>query len=115
MEPTTAPTPAQIAEQIAAWKTQHGDVKAISVTIAEGDVATAYLKPADRNVVAFGLTRMMKNQVVEAGEFVLKNCFLGGDSRLQLTGPAAQTKAQITAAIASASLLEMYEVEVKNE
>ena len=101
-------------EQIAAWKEQYGDIKAIEVTIAEGDVATAYLKPADRNVVAYGLTKTMSNKIVEAGEFVLKNCFVGGDERLKLSGAQADTKAQLTAAIAAATLLDMYDVEVKN-
>jgi hypothetical protein len=101
-------------EQIAAWKEQYGDIKAIEVTVAEGDVATAYLKSADRNVVAYGLTKTMSNKIVEAGEFVLKNCFVGGDERLKLIGAQAETKAQVTAAIAAASLLKMFEVEVKN-
>lgn len=101
-------------EQITAWKAQYGDIQAIEVTIAADDVAVAYLKPADRNVVAYGLTKSMKSQIVEAGEFVLKNCFVGGDERLKLTGPVAETKAQLTAAIAAATLLDMFEVEVKN-
>ena len=101
-------------EQINAWKQEHGDIKAIHVTMADGDVAVAYLKPADRNVVAYGLTKSMSNKIVEAGEFVLKNCFIGGDERLKLTGPTADTKPQLAAAIAAASLLEMLDVEVKN-
>ena len=88
-------------EEIEGWKSQYGEIKAIEVTIAEGDVATAYLKPADRNVVAYGLTRSMKSQIVEAGEFVLKNCYIGGDERLKITGPTAANKAQLTAAIAA--------------
>lgn len=105
----------EVNEQtLAAWKQEHGDIKAISVTIAPGDVATAYLKPADRNVVAYGLSKSMNSKIVEAGEFVLKNCFIGGDERLRITGAVASGKAQLTAAIAAASLLEMYEVEVKN-
>ena len=100
--------------QLEAWKQQYGDIKAIEVTIADGDVAVAYLKPADRNVVAYGLTKSIKSQIVEAGEFVLKNCYVGGDERLKLTGAVAENKAQLTAAIAAASLLEMFEVEVKN-
>ena len=101
-------------EQITAWKDQHGEIKSISVTVAPGDVATAYLKPADRNVVAFGVTKMASNKIVEAGEFVLKNCFVGGDERLKLTGPTAETAAQVAASIAASSLLKMLEVEVKN-
>ena len=101
-------------EEIAAWKDQYGELKAIEVTLPNGEVAVAYLKPADRNVVAYGLTKSLKSQVVEAGEFVLKNCFVGGDERLRLTGGQAETKAQLTAAIAAASLLDMFEVEVKN-
>jgi len=104
------PTP----EQIAAWKEQHGTLTAISVTVAEGDVAVAYLKEADRNVMAFGLTKMANDRIVEAGEFVLKNCFIGGDERLKLTGPAAETKPQVAASIAAASLLRAMEVSVKN-
>lgn len=101
-------------EQIDGWKQQYGEIKAIEVTIADADVAIAYLKPADRNVVAYGLTKSMKSQIVEAGEFVLRNCYVGGDERLRLTGPVAENKAQLTAAIAAASLLDMFEVEVKN-
>ncbi len=101
-------------EQIDSWKQQHGEVAVIEVTVTPGDVAKAYLKPADRNVVAFGLAKSMKSQIVEAGEFVLKNCYIGGDERLKITGAVAQGKAQLTAAIAAASLLDMYEVEVKN-
>ncbi|MDO7877379.1 hypothetical protein Q5H93_21740 [Hymenobacter sp. ASUV-10] len=100
-------------EQITTWKQEHGEIKSISVTVAPGDVATAYLKPANRNVVAFGVTKMASNKIVEAGEFVLQNCYIGGDERLKITGQA-ESPAQVAAAIAASSLLKMLEVEVKN-
>ncbi|MBO2009170.1 hypothetical protein [Hymenobacter negativus] len=101
-------------EAIADLKAKHGELHIIEVTISATDTGVAYLKPADRNVVAYGLTKSMKSQIVEAGEFVLKNCYVGGDERLKLTGPVAENKAQLTAAIAAASLLDMFDVSVKN-
>lgn len=101
-------------QALAELKAKHGELHIIEVKISGDDTAVAYLKPADRNVVAYGLTKSMKSQIVEAGEFVLKNCYVGGDERLKLTGPVAENKAQLTAAIAAASLLDMFDVEVKN-
>jgi hypothetical protein len=101
-------------EQIEAWKGQHEEVFQLDVTIKEGDVATAYLKPADRNVMAIALQRVAKDQMVEPGEIILKNCWLGGDERLQLTGAQAESRAQVAAAIAAVALVKNMEVTIKN-
>jgi hypothetical protein len=108
-------TPAEYTpERIAQLKEQHGELFIIEVKVSDDDTAVAYLKPADRNVMAYALQRVAKDQMVEPGEFILKNCFVGGDERLKLTGGQAETKEQIAAAIAAVALVKTMEVTVKN-
>ncbi|QKG57006.1 hypothetical protein GKZ68_10430 [Hymenobacter sp. BRD128] len=100
--------------QLDAWKAQYGDIFQISVALNDSDTATAYLKPADRNVMAVALMRVAKDQMLEPGEFILTNCFIGGDERLKLTTGLAQTPAQISAALAAVALVKTLEATVKN-
>ena len=69
--------------QIDAWKQAHGAVYQVTVNVAEGETAVCYLKKAGRNVVAYALTQLASNRLLEAGEFILDNCFIGGDERFK--------------------------------
>lgn len=99
-------------EQIENWKQQYGEVSALEVRVSAEDTAVAYLKPADRNVVAFALSKTMQNKLLEAGEFILINTFIGGDERLRLKGQA-EGPVQIAAAIAAAQSVELLDAQVK--
>ena len=112
MEPVAAPTEQEILIQN--LKAQHGELFIIEVTVSEKDMATAYLKPADRNVMAYVLQRVAKDQMLEPGEFILKNCFVGGDERLRLSGGQAETPVQIAGALAAVGLVKTLEATVKN-
>ena len=101
-------------EAVATLKAQHGELFTIEVKVREDDTAIAYLKPADRNVMAFALQRVAKDQMLEPGEFILKNCFVAGDERLRLTSGQAENKVQISAALAAVALVQTLEATVKN-
>ncbi len=101
-------------EHIAQLKEQYGELFTIEVKVSDDDTAVAYLKPADRNVMAYALQRVAKDQMLEPGEFILKNCFVGGDDRLRLTTGQAENKLQISAALAAVGLVQTLETIVKN-
>ena len=101
-------------EAIATLKAQYGELFIIEVKVSDEDTAVAYLKPADRNVMAFALQRVAKDQMLEPGEAILANCFVAGDERLKLTTGQAENKLQISAALAAVALVKTLEAIVKN-
>jgi hypothetical protein len=101
-------------EAIAELKAKHGELFTIEVKLSDADTAVAYLKPADRNVMAYALQRVAKDQMVEPGEFILANCFVAGDERLRLTTGQAENKLQISGALAAVALVKTFETAVKN-
>jgi len=72
-------------EQIEAWKKQYkvDKLPTLNIVVAPGDVAIGYLRPPSRNHKATALSMYSQNKVLECGEFLRDNCWLGGDSRLQ--------------------------------
>jgi hypothetical protein len=69
-------------EQIDAWKKEHGEVFTLTVETKDGPIV-GYLKPADRNVIARAMPFTMRQQLIEAGEIIIDNCFIGGDPSLK--------------------------------
>jgi hypothetical protein len=75
--------PSLISEvQLDAWKREHKTIFEISVKVTEGDVATGYIKKPSRDVVSRAISLAKRNQVIEAGDFIMQNSWLGGDERL---------------------------------
>ena len=70
-------------EQLKAWKSKHGKVFKIEVEVSADDIAVGYLKQPNRDHKAVALTLYAQNKILETGEFLLQNCWLGGDDRLQ--------------------------------
>jgi len=97
----------ELAQQIARWKQQHRDVLQITVEVGPGDQAICYLKPADRNIIAFALKQVMSKNLLEAGEFLLRNCWLGGDERMQDGGSQADDRIIVAAAIEAAGTIDL--------
>jgi hypothetical protein len=94
-------------EQFDAWKKEHGDIHTISV-YDDSQTKTCYLKPPGRNVVAVMMTRHANKQILEAGEFAIQNCWLGGDDSLR--NPSSSQKEQmfsIKAATLAFNVLEL--------
>ena len=66
-------------EQIAEWKTKHGDVFAVTV-----DNHIAYLKKPDRHILGFATAGSDGGKLgIKFNEILLKNCFLGGSEAIQ--------------------------------
>lgn len=82
-------------EQIEAWKKQYKVEKlpTLNVVVSEGDTATGYLRPPSRNHKATALSMYSQNKILECGEFLRDNCWLGGDPRLQTDENIADTAA----------------------
>jgi hypothetical protein len=111
-----APTSVQataLESQIQKWKEQGHKPYAVTVTGADGEEITAYFKKADRNIIAYALTLTFNKKVLEAGEFIMKNSFLGGDERLNLNGAGADDDAIVAAAIEVAGKVEILSASVK--
>ncbi len=69
-------------EQIKNWKKEHKKVHILRITVEGDDVAVGYLKKPSRNHKATALSMYSQNKILEAGEFLKTNCWLGGDERL---------------------------------
>lgn len=82
-------------EQIEAWKTKHKTDKLhkLSVKVSDNDTAVGYLKPPTREVKATALSMFSQNKILECGEFIRNNCWLGGDDRLMTNGDIADSAA----------------------
>ncbi|MDF7809911.1 hypothetical protein P1X16_00920 [Hymenobacter sp. YC55] len=102
-----APAVDPMAAKIEQWKRQHREVHQIDVQIAEGDVATCYIHNPNRNILAYALTRTLNKQLLEAGEFMLMNCWLGGDERCNPNSPQCYDPAVVAAAMHAAQSVEM--------
>ena len=94
-------------DQIEAWKKEHKKVHTIKVTVAEGDVAVGYLKPPSRNIKAAALSMYSQNKILESGEFLRDNCWLGGDERLKTDSDIG-----VTAAISASGIFKMMDSEL---
>jgi hypothetical protein len=94
-------------DQIDAWKKEHKKVHIIKVTVDKDDVAVGYLKPPTRNIKAAALSMYSQNKVLESGEFLRDNCWLGGDDRLKTDGDIADT-----AAMAASGIFKMLDSEL---
>ena len=104
-------------EQIAIWKKQHGGCSQIKVKDH-----VCYLKPADKKVLSYALS-MIKvrvddpskasevgvERIIQLGEVVLQNCWLGGSEEIK-TAP----KLWLSAAVAAGDMVELVEAELKN-
>lgn len=82
-------------EQIDAWKKKHKTDKlhVLKVKVNSKDTAVGYLKPPTREVKATALSMFSQNKILECGEFIRNNCWLGGDERLTTNGDIADSAA----------------------
>ncbi len=76
-------------EQIETWKKEHGvkELIRIKVEFEKDDFAIAYFKPlvSIKNLrVTYNkvVTMLKNNQSIDAGEFVMKSTWVGGDERV---------------------------------
>ncbi|HUH35143.1 MAG TPA: hypothetical protein VL022_04855 [Moheibacter sp.] len=83
------------ADQIAEWKKKYKTPKLhiLKVKVSETDTAIGYLRPPTREVKATALSMFSQSKILECGEFIRDNCWLGGDERLQMDGDIADTAA----------------------
>jgi hypothetical protein len=98
--PEASAAPAVIdpyAAFITRWKAQHKDVIEITVIDDDNTEVRCFHHNPDRNVIAQALTMVMNKKVVEAGEFVLMNTWLGGDERCNPNNPGADDSMVVAA------------------
>lgn len=74
-------------EQIEDWKARHKTVMEIVVADDAGTQHVGYLKRPDRTVFSQALSEYSRNRMVEAGEAVLVNCWLGGSDAMRDDDP----------------------------
>lgn len=86
-------------DQIEAWKKKYGKVHVLKVIIKKDDnnkvvdQAVGYLKQPARNHKATAMSMYAQHQILECGEFLRDNCWLGGDERLKSDKNIADTAA----------------------
>ncbi|WP_312399489.1 hypothetical protein [Chryseobacterium sp.] len=96
-------------DQIAAWKKKLKVDKLHKLTVKDkdGNEIVGYLKPPGREVKATALSMFSQNQILQCGEFIRDNCWLGGDERLKMDGDIADT-----AAIQASGIIKFLEAEL---
>ena len=67
--------------QMDAWKAEHGDVFKIEVKVSGNDLAVCYLRKMTRQEKTYAAQQLAKSDVYGVGDFILRNCRLGGDKR----------------------------------
>lgn len=97
------------AEQIAEWKKKCKTDKLHKLTVKDkdGNPIVGYLKPPGREIKATALSMYSQNKILECGEFIRDNCWLGGDERLKMNGDIADT-----AAIQASGIIKFLEAEL---
>ena len=101
-------------EQLQAWKKQYekdGPVKVIILEVSPFEKSFGYLKPAssERIIVSKAMQLHHQGLKLEVGEFILNNCWLGGDERMR-----SDNKMSINAATFAAQSLEFMPGEMGN-
>ena len=96
-------------EQIQEWKKKLRVDKLHKLTVKDkdGSPIVGYLKPPGREVKATALSMYSQNKILECGEFIRDNCWLGGDERLKHDGDIADT-----AAIQASGIIKFLEAEM---
>jgi hypothetical protein len=95
-------------EQIAAWKKEYKEVHELIVVLSENERAYAYIKKPDRNIIARALSLYHRDQVLQSGEFIRDNCWIGGDERTK-----KDEDISISVALQCNQIVPMLEVESK--
>lgn len=96
-------------EQIAEWKKKYKTDKLHKLTVKDktGNPIVGYLRPPNREVKATALSMYSQNKILECGEFIRDNCWLGGDERLKMNGDIADT-----AAVQASGIIKFLEAEL---
>lgn len=96
-------------EQIKEWKKKYKTDKLHKLTVKDtnGTPIIGYLRPPGREVKATALSMYSQNKILECGEFIHDNCWLGGDERLKMSGDIADT-----AAIQASGIIKFLEAEL---
>ncbi|CVK17152.1 hypothetical protein Ga0061079_11720 [Apibacter mensalis] len=94
-------------EQIEAWKKEHGKVYELTVKVSDNDVAIGYLRKPKRDHKATALSMYKQDKILECGEFLRDNCWLGGDQRLKTVEDIADS-----AAIQASGIVKFLEAEL---
>ena len=109
------PNDKAIKRQLADWKKKYGDgnVMAISVAVSDKDTATAYVvkpeaKDPQRQLAIYQRTIsfIQQSKTVEAGQYLLNECWLGGDERIK----GADAKVHIAAVLKMVELVSFLDV-----
>lgn len=96
-------------EQIEKWKKQYGEVHVVEVKVEKGENVVGYLKPVkERNIYASVFSFMQAGKLLEAGEVILANCYLGGDELIKTDEQVAAS-----AAMAAYNVFKLPEATVK--
>jgi len=87
--------------QIEAWKQKHKEVHTLTVEVSDNDHAVCYLRKLNRDHIAIALSLYNQDKLLECGEHIVQNAWLGGDERCKIhediaIGAAIQANKLIT-------------------
>ena len=87
--------------RMASWKKEFGKVHKIEVKVSESEKVTGYLREPSRDQYGTCAQIAQKKTALAGGEFILNNCWLGGDDRIK-----SDDKVYISAAISAMELFD---------
>lgn len=94
--------------QLDGWKKSGFTVHQIDVIVDENDTATCYITKPRRDHVAVAMSLYAKDKILECGEFILNNAWLGGDDRCKTNEDIA-----MSAAVQASSTIKFLESSIK--
>lgn len=94
--------------QLDGWKSNGLVVNQIEVVVSEEDTATCYITKPRRDHVAVAMSLYAKDKILECGEFILNNAWLGGDLRCKTEEDIA-----MAAALQASGTIKFLEASIK--
>jgi hypothetical protein len=95
-------------EQFDGWKNSGFMINQIDVAVSADDTATCYITKPRRDHVAVAMSLYAKDKILECGEFILNNAWLGGDVRCK-----TDEDISMAASIQASSTIKFLEATIK--
>lgn len=98
------------AEQIKKWKEALGvkELDTIIVDVSDNEQSIGYLKKPNRDIKAKAMSMFAQQELIETGNLIIQNCWLGGDQRMK----DLNSEINEAACISANTLVKFYTSEV---
>lgn len=99
--------------QLEQWKKEFGEVRVIEIIESPTKISVGYVRKPNRTHIARAMVFVNSTQMVEAGESLLDDTWLGGDPRI-LSIEDKDTDFRVAAAMALSAQTKILDASIKN-